>query len=525
MRNQRRFHGTSPLAVTLAFALVALAAGCKVTAEDVEHWKGTVKGPGKIVAVVLADKYPMELRTRAALALVEMERNDIDGLAELQRALQRLPADTQRQVIDGITPGLIALMHGSGAAQAPAESGMMPAPSAQQKRAKDAGFLLIARASPATRAALTQAVVGWYVQDFGGRLLAGNYSAEQVVRALGAPGAAVLVNALNARMAKEAMTKVAELVGQLGDPAAKARTGQRLIEIEREMEGAPFLEWLKGTIRAQLQAAAASGRPVNELRVTEVATFNRESFLNDAALPAMKFLADQPAVAARLLEIAAQPSTEADPLTERRKRSLMALEGKATQGMLQQLLTIALDPAAPTAVRDYAFDRVGDIRSAEALPRLWPIVSNKADWRLRWRVGEMVLSIGGAGVATEFLLKLPTGSDVTYAPEELAGYATRLGQLTPLPNEVMRAQLSSPDWWDRVIALRYFERKGTSAILPAMQALVADSTVVKGPEANSWEAGYTVGKVAETAIAGLRERLAAPATPAAPAAAGAAPAR
>lgn len=518
MRNQPRFPRTNPLALTLAFVALALVAGCKVTGDDVEHWKGTVKGPGKIVAVILADKYPMELRTHAALALVQMERNDVDGLAELQRALQRLPPDTQREVIDGITPGLISLMRGEGAAQTPTEAGVVPPPSAQQKRAKDAGFLLIAQASPATRAQLTEAVVGWYVQDFGGRLLAGNYSAEQVVRALGAPGAAVLVNALNARMPKEAMTKVAELVGQLGDPAAKARTSQRLIEIEREMESAPFLEWLKGNVRAQLQAASAPGRAVNEARVTDVATFNRESFINDGVLPAMKFLADQPTVAARLLEIASQPSAEGDLLSERRKRSLMALEGKATAAMLQQLLTIALDPAAPTAVRDYSFDRVGDIRSPEALPRLWPIVSNVADWRLRWRVGEMVLSIGGGGVATEFLVKLPTGADASYAPEELAGYATRLGQFSPLPNEIMRAQLASPDWWDRVIALRYFERKGTAADIPALQALVADSTAVKGPDATSWEAGYTVGKVATSALAALRERVTAPP------AAGAAPA-
>ncbi len=518
MRNQRRFSGSNRLAVTFALALLAFVAGCKVTTDDVDHWKGTVKGPGKIVAVVLAEKYPMELRMRAALALVEMERSDVDGLAELQRALQRLPEATQREMIDGLTPGLLPLMRGQGAAQAPAEAGVVPPPTALQKRAKDAGFLLIARASPATRAALTEAVVGWYVQDFGGRLLAGNYSAEQVVRALGAPGAAVLVNALNARMAKEAMTKVAELVGQLGDPASKARTAQRLIEIEREMESPAFLDWLKSSIRTQLQAAATPGRAVNEARVTEVATFNRESFLNDGALPAMKFLADQPAVAGRLLEIASQASAEGELLSERRKRALMALEGKATQGMLQQLLNVALDPAAPIAVRDYAFDRVGDIRSAEALPRLWPLVSNKAEWRVRWRVGELVLSIGGAGAAAEFLAKLPTGSDATFAPEELAGYATRLGQLAPLPNDVMRGQLNSPDWWDRVIGLRYFERKGTAADVAAMQALVADTTAVKGPEPRSWEAGFTVGKVAEAAIAGVRERLAAPA------AAGAAPA-
>jgi HEAT repeat protein len=498
-----RTHTTRTLAAILVTALLAVAAGCKVTSEDVERWKGTQKGPGKLVAVLLADKYPIELRQQAALALIEMERGDVDGLQELQRALHRLDDETQAQIIDGITPGLVRLMAGAGAAQ-PSPTGEMPPPTAQQKRAKDAAYLLIARARPATRQVLTEAVVGWFVQDFGGRSLAGNYSAEQVVRSLGAPGAAVLVSALNARMPKEALVKVAELIGQLADAQTKQRTAERLIEIEREMESDAYLEWMRGPIRAQLQAA---GRAVDEQRVNTIASLNRESFINDAALPAMKFLGDQPAVSARLLEIALQPSREGDPLTERRTRALKALEGHAVAGQLQRLLDIALDPNAPTGVRDYAFDRIADIRSPAALPRLWPLVSSTSDWRLRWRAGEMVLQIGGTAVVGEFFQKLPAGRDAKYAAEELLGYATRLGQMSPLPTEVVRSQLQSPDWFKRIIALRYYERKGTLADVPLLQALTNDNTAVAAPEGARWEPNYTVGKAAEASIRGLLERL------------------
>ena len=81
---------------SLLVSALSLALGAARSAsEDIEYWKGTVKGPGKIIAVMLADKYPMELRTQAALALVDMERTDRDGTAELQQALQRLD-DSER---------------------------------------------------------------------------------------------------------------------------------------------------------------------------------------------------------------------------------------------------------------------------------------------------------------------------------------------------------------------------------------------------------------------------------------------
>jgi len=170
--------------VLILCSLIALAAGCKVSAEDIDYWKGTQKGPGKITAVMLADKYPMELRTQAALALVQMDRTDRDGTADLQLALAQLDEASRSQVVGGMVPGLETQMN---TADPKKEGGS--APSAKQNRAKDAAFLLIPYASPEAKAKLTQDVVGWYVQDFNGRSLAGNFSAEQVVRALGSPAA------------------------------------------------------------------------------------------------------------------------------------------------------------------------------------------------------------------------------------------------------------------------------------------------------------------------------------------------
>jgi hypothetical protein len=58
-----------------------------------------------------------------------------------------------------------------------------------------------------------------------------------------------------------------------------------------------------------------------------------------------------------------------------------------------------------------------------------------------------------------------------------------------------------------VIALSFFQRKGTDADVPMMSRLLGDSTPVKG---KNWEPGTTVGKVAKQAMDGLRERVGKP---------------
>lgn len=484
-------------AVLLGLCLSMIVVGCKVNSADVDTWKGTMKGPGKIVAVILADKYDITLRTHAALALVQMERQDVDGVAELQHVLQGVAAETRTQIVDGMAPGLEALMKAAPAPTPAEDADEGPAPS--QIRAKDAAFLLINQAGPAARELLTKAVIGWYVEDFNGRSLAGNFSAEQVVRALGAPAAAILVDALSAELPQQALIKLSELIGQLGNEEGKLNAAKRLVAIEREMEGDKFLTWLKGKIREQMSSGGAAPA---EAKVTAVAELNRHNFIVGGSIPAMKFLADQKEVSDRLIQIASSAGTD-QKVTERRTRALQALEGKVGKQHLQQLLALALDPNNPASVRDYAFDRVGDIRSPEAIPPMWSLVADAADGRLRWRAGELVLALGGAGVVTEFFSKLPAG-ETDFAPEELDGYASRMGQMAPVPVDTMRAQLGSPNWWLRVIAIKFFERKGAAADVARLSKLAND---VYTPKGKAWPKDQSVGKVAQAAATALQERL------------------
>ncbi len=510
------------LSVVLVLLVSLLAGGCKVTGGDIDYWQRTVKGPGKIKAVLLAERYPLELREQAALALVQMERSDVNGVTELDDAIKMLKSDHPQDVqsiVNAMVPELTALMAGDASG-----SEENRAPTELMVRAKDAGYLMIGHASGDAQQSLIRAVVGWYATDFANRSLSGNYSVEQVVRELGAPAASQLVDALNARMPKEATIKIAELISQLGDAPTKERAGTRLVELHREILGTEYFDWLKAQIRARIGADAPDNR------ILAVALHNREQFVNSGTLPAMKHLASQAAVRSELLSLATTaPRAEAsDPekvrINARRVTALRALESNVTEEHLDALLALALNENLPAEIRDTAFDRVGDIRSARAIPRLWALVESPVHendkWRVRNRAGEMVLAIGGPSILAEFMRRLPSADGIKYEPVELDGYATQISQMnhTPASTQLMDRQLRSPNWWNRVIALRYLERRGTQADIAKMQRLTSDSAAVAGTGwARLEPAVETVGKVAEASIAALQTRLAQPqaATPAA----------
>jgi len=502
----------------LGTAALVLLAGCKVDSGDVEQWKGTVKGPVRLVAVIGSDRYEPELRTEAALALVEMDRSDVNGLALLKKSLDDLrtedPASSQA-IVSGMVPRLEALL----AAGADPDDG---APDPVQVRAKDAAYMVMPYAPEQQRDELIRSVVHWYSTDFEGRSLAGDYSAEQVTRALGADAAGQLVDALHEKMTPAAMIKIAEIIGDSGDAETKKRAGARLVEIEREMEKPAFVKWLGEQIRASLEA---SGEPAEAARVNALAVFNRENYINQGALTAMKHLADQEEVTTRLLRIAdTKPGPDdgkawVERLNARRATALKALEGHVTRVHLNRLLSIALDPSNPIEVRDYAFDRVGDIPSRDAIGRLWPLVqlagctaasctsSDKLDKRLRWRAAELVLSLGGPSMIPQFSQRLPSASGIQYEPEELEGYATRMSQMTPPPTSTVLELLDSQQWWNRVVALRYLERRGGDSDVPTMKRLMTDEAPVAGQGWSELNPPVkTVGQVADAAIGALQSR-------------------
>jgi hypothetical protein len=69
----------------------------------------------------------------------------------------------------------------------------------------------------------------------------------------------------------------------------------------------------------------------------------------------------------------------------------------------------------------------------------------------------------------------------------------------------VREQLTAQAWYNRVIAIRFFERKGGPADVEQLKALTADRGSTKGPR---WGKTKTVGDVAEEALIAAKQRLA-----------------
>jgi hypothetical protein len=77
--------------------------------------------------------------------------------------------------------------------------------------------------------------------------------------------------------------------------------------------------------------------------------------------------------------------------------------------------------------------------------------------------------------------------------------------MRPPPTEFINQQLGSTDWFDRIIALYFYEKRATAEDIPRITALAHDSAEVHGEH---WETQNTVGKVAEAVARTVQERLA-----------------
>lgn len=494
----------------LTLFLAVSFAGCKVTSDDLDYWQRTVKGPGKIAAVMVTPRYEIDLRTHAAIALIEMERSDVDGSELLERAANQLKDEDPEglsQIIAGMTPRLTELLTEVPEGHDPTY-GAPPA----QVRAKDAVFFLlplIPESDTETKGRLVRALVSWYAEDLATRSLSGTYSLEQVIQNpnVGDAGVRQLIDGINFELPQRSLVQVGELVGNNGTDETKALAAARLIEVTDQMLGEEFGTWMGAQIREQL---ASQDREESDEYVAAVVLHNRYLYLTEGALPAMKHLADQAPVRDKLMEFATRelPADASEGEKQRnegfRATALRALESNAVSSQLSQLLDLALGDE-PLDVRDAAFDRVADVNDRAAIPRLWPLIeSAETDSRTRWRAGELILSIGGPDVIGEFLRRLPS-EDASYDAGELTGYATQLSQMTPPPTRAVMAQLSSPDWFKRVIAIRYVQRRGTEADITRLQSMTGDSAELQG---ENWGEQEDVGDVAESSIAAMRERLA-----------------
>ncbi len=434
----------------LAPLVASLLCGCSVTAEDIETWKGTQKGPGKIVAVLLGPKYPIDLRSRAALALVEMQRSDVQSLTELTRQMRRLAPDPARpQIVGAMVEPLTAMM------RAPNE-GTPPHPPPLAVRAKDAAFVLLEFAAAADRTRFEDQLLDWVTADLNLRWLVGDHNTAEIVRGIGARSVPVLLRTITPE--QRLLKNVCELVRDAGDPPGKLAAATRLAEIGQRQ--------IPNVQNPTLEAMAVLGqRPV----VDFLLGLAENAQVGDA----------------------------------QRTAALEALAGKVGPADVDRLVAIGANERAPADARWEALGLLGDRRDASILPRLWPLLATP-EKRVRLQVGQLILNLGGPGAVNDFLRRLPATGRTEYHEDEVNQFSSIIANMTPPPLSVIRGTLVADSWIARLLSIRVIRQKGGREDLSILRELEADTTRIPG-----WDGtpAPTVGREAAEARRQLQGRV------------------
>ena len=204
------------LMILLTIATAIAAWGCKVTSSDIEKWKKTQKGPDKLAAVLLDDRYSAQMRAEAAWALAEIGNWD-----KYDKALKAIDSSARGKVVEVLVPILTDGIREGNAPPSP--------PIASQVSAKDALFVVLPYTSGAEKTKADEALVEWCVSDFNGRFFAGRYSVEVMLLGIGEPAGTAVAGLLEPKFL--AYDKVSEIIQKIGSEEARKLAGKNLVMV------------------------------------------------------------------------------------------------------------------------------------------------------------------------------------------------------------------------------------------------------------------------------------------------------
>jgi hypothetical protein len=303
----------SRLAARCALALVLgaapLLAGCRVDQNDIHRWETTDRGPRKLCAVLIHDKYDMALRVEAALSLIRMKPrsgrrpafSNIDPDGELEpckktfvEALASVSSDTRQTIVAGLVPQIINELK----KPPPVAQAGQPSPPDPSFPYKDAAYAMLTaeRTVVLTDEALKQnlksALIEWAMADFEHRLdnRTQLYGMEQLLRFIG-PSAVVGLPKLMTRETRR-LDQMATLVAELGDPKTKEAASAALVGIAKYVASD---EWMK-VKKPELEAANAASKlqPTPDQFQMQLLTYQGEELLR--AFGSLKKVGGRPAI-------------------------------------------------------------------------------------------------------------------------------------------------------------------------------------------------------------------------------------
>lgn len=464
-------------ALALCFsAAIAGMTGCRVSDDDVHRWESTARGPEKLTAVLLHDKYAIDLRVEAALSLIRMKprQGRRVGIGMMVDTLAEVPDEMRGAIVASLVPAIIEHLK---VPPPPVAQAGQPSPPDGSFPFKDAAYAMLSLdrtqiiADDKLKQDLKTALVDWAMADFERRLdnRSQAYGMEQLLKFIGPP-AVVGLPKLMTRDAKR-LDQMATLVADIGDPATKEAASEALVKIATHVSSSEWLTIKKPEVMA---ANAASKLEPNEKQLeAQLQQYQEEELFR--VFGAMKKVGGRPAVE-WLLAFAADKNQS----DKKRQGSLAALEGKLDKTKpddATKILAIATADA-PDVVLDQAFRRAGELPRELVADKLYDIFKTDK-WKIRRAAGATVLRMSKAKHISEFLGKLPKGAAKGFAMPEALSYGALLGELKEgdVRAEVGKfLETGSPA--ARTSALSYYFSYGTAADLPVVQPLEDDRTNV-----------------------------------------------
>jgi hypothetical protein len=464
----------STTTLVVALALGAGISGCRTTNDDVHRWANTAQGPRKLAAVLVHEKYPMDLRVEAAMTLVSMKPRfgRRIGIGNLIDALSGLPEGERAKIVAGMEPRLEAeiLKPATGTPEARTDTSIAFKDAAYAMLTNDGGPLVTDRSLvEKLKAALTQ----WATTDFSARMDDSSqaYGMEQVLRMLGAPG----VRGLPALIAVDApkVDRICDILADIGDGPTKLEASKRLVAVAQEVNSD---KWLKAkTPKLEAANAASKLNPTKDQFQKQLDQYQEEELLR--VFGSMKKIGQAP-IAEYLLNFAGD-KTQSE---KRRATALIALEGqidKDNKSQVDRVLTLAAAEDTPDSVRDAALRRVGEMPRKLVVDRLYPMFDSK-EWKIRWVAAELILKMSDSTHIDEFMSHLGHAKGMSIT--EPLRYGTLIGQLKKVkvdPVEVLEKYDDSKfPVGVRLSALGYYYEGGVKADMPKVDRYASDPAKV-----------------------------------------------
>jgi hypothetical protein len=481
------------MALSLVVALGAQA--CRTNEDNIQHWATTVQGPKKLVAVLTHDKYPLELRVDAALALIRMKprngrRIGIDGSDDqpgLIASLTQMPPATRSAIVARLVPALeTEILKPPPVAQA--GQATPPDPSVPYK---DAAFALLTTDGgrivndPALRQRLRAAISRWIALGFAQRFddSSQTYAVKQMVGELKGDAVKSLPNLIQPGAPK--IDAVSDLVADYGDPPTKLTASERLVTVARDVDSDAWIKQKSPGVEAANKASKLA--PTPDQFKAQMAQYQEEELLRVFA--SMKRIGGPPTV--DFLLHLAQDKNQNPKI---RAGALAALQGnmeRTNAAQAEAVLSVAAAPDTPDQVRDVALQRAGEFPRNVVVDRLYQLFSSPS-WKVRWVAAELVLKMSDTTQLPEFMEKI--GKAEGMAITEPLRYGSLIAQMkgSAPPEKVVEPFIGTAHPVPaRLTALGYFYEKGTKSDIGKLSHLEGDHsktpTCAKDADGCEWK--------------------------------------